>query len=131
MFQVRHHRGYVMHLSMSTPSPLRTGLGGRYRGFEIVKLPDPGGDLTINLPVPYGSGKGVADIQKRMYIIITLYPQDCITNIRSEGPQHSTALRSRPRCMYTYERSSYIEHSSLVGLHVPAFLSQSLFWLFL
>ena len=102
----------IMHLSMSTPSPPRTGLGGRYRGFEIVLIQtaQPWGRFdnqsarTIRVGEwRRGYTKAYVYHYKSYYIYkFTPYPQDClITNLRSEGLQHSTALRSRPRCMYT------------------------------
>ena len=139
----------LMHLSMSTPSPPRTGLGGRYRGFEIVLIQTarPWGrfDYQSARTVRVGEWrrgytKAYVYNYKSYYIYkFTPYPQDLGLHNKStkrfakdySTVQHCEAGRDVATEMhvYIYECSSYIEHSSLV--HVQAFLTQSLFWLFL
>ena len=98
-------------INVNPVPPPRTGLGGRYRGFEIVLIQtarpwgrfDNQSARTIRVGEWHrGYTKAYVYNYKSYYIYkFTPYPQDClITNLRSEGLQHSTALRSRPRCMY-------------------------------
>ena len=107
----------IMHLSMSTPSPPRTGLGGRYRGFEIVLIQtarpwgrfDNQSTRTIRVG-EWRRGYTKAYVYNNNFIShiifinsLHIHRTACmITNLRSEGLQHSTALRSRLRCMYTF-----------------------------